>query len=156
MKIILWEAAYFKHSHNTCVAARNNKSWKCIKNKKYKSYLGHKEQKSVFPVLSGPWRTLVLHAVFCVYDRVQKWNYAPGNLGAMKSNCPGLFHVNYSLTISSDDLSNLSIAKVNSAKFTTNNPIAKIDSKRFSAFWPANRKNLFHENFCSRKYLFLR
>ena len=54
------------------------------------------------------------------------------------------------------DLLDLSIAKINSAKFTINNPIAKINSAKLTVFGPANRENLFRENFCPRKLLPLR
>ena len=46
------------------------------------------------------------------------------------------------------DLLDMSIAKINSAKFTINNPIVKINSAKLTVFGPANRENLFRENFC--------
>ena len=54
------------------------------------------------------------------------------------------------------DLLDLSIAKIISTKFTINNPIAKINSAKLTVFGPANRENLFRENFCPRKLLPLR
>ena len=44
------------------------------------------------------------------------------------------FYVNYFEIISPCDLSNLSIAKINSLKFPINDPVAKISSKKFDFF----------------------
>ena len=58
------------------------------------------------------------------------------------------FYVNYFKIISPCDLSNLSIAKMNSVKFSINDPVAKIGSKKFDFFWTYKRENLVCENFC--------
>ena len=44
------------------------------------------------------------------------------------------FYVNYFKIISPCDLSNLSIAKINSLKFPINDPVSKISSKKFDFF----------------------
>ena len=57
-----------------------------------------------------------------------------------------MFHVDYFLTISLCDLSNLSIAKISSAKSIINYPIAKIDSTKPVDFRLANCEIYFAKN----------
>ena len=71
MKIIHWEASYFKHSINIQAAAWNYKSliasgicWKHIKSESQKSYSVRKNKKQCLQFFFSQARTLILYAKF--------------------------------------------------------------------------------------------
>ena len=53
MKIILSEVSYYRYKKNRPQKLHcKNFRWECIENEYQKSYLGNKEQKAKFPVVS--------------------------------------------------------------------------------------------------------
>ena len=63
-----------------------------------------------------------------------------------------VFYVDYFVIISFCGLSNPSIAKINSGKFTINYPVAKISSAKVSGFWSVKHENFYPQWFLSLSY----